>query len=90
MIDLDNDLPRASNKRIAVNITADALRQVRGGHPWVWDGSITKISALGKAGDLAVIFGDKREFVGIGLWDPDAAIAVRMLHAGSPLSLIHI
>ena len=87
MIDLDNDLPRASNKRIAVNITADALRQVRGGHPWVWDGSITKISALGKAGDLAVIFGDKREFVGIGLWDPDAAIAVRMLHAGSPRTI---
>jgi len=30
---------------------------------------------------------DKRDFVGIGLWDPDAAIAVRMLHRGAPRTI---
>ena len=84
LAELEAHLPSASTERIAVNVTNDALRQLRGGHPWIWDGSITKASRDGAPGDLAVIFDDKRKFAGIGLWDPGAAIAVRMLHAGAP------
>ncbi len=83
MLNLEAELPTPSSDRIAVHVTNDALRHVRGGHPWIWDGSILRTSAEGKVGDLAVIFDEKRKFVGIGLWDPHAAIAVRMLHHGS-------
>ena len=72
MVNLEAELPAPSSERIAVHVTNDALRQIRGGHPWVWDGSIVRASAEGTAGDLAVIFDDKRKFAAIGLWDPNA------------------
>ena len=74
-------------KRIAVRVTRDALRQIRGGHPWVFDGSITSISHNGAAGDLAVIFDDRRKFAAIGLWDPDSPIRIKILHAGHPIAI---
>lgn len=73
-----------SNRRIAVHPTADAVRAVRGGHPWVWDGSIERVGRDGIAGDLAVVFDRSRRFVGIGLYDPASPIRVRVLHAGEP------
>lgn len=87
MLNLDAELPTPSSTRLAVRVSADALRQLRGGHPWIWDGSIERLSADGATGDLAVIFDDKRNFAGIGLWDPDGAIAIRMLHHGSPQTI---
>jgi len=87
MVNLEAELPAPSAERIAVHLTNDALRQVRGGHPWVWDGSIVRASAQGAVGDLAVIFDDKRKFAAIGLWDPTAPIAVRVLHQGSPRTI---
>ncbi len=87
VLNLEAELPTPSEDRIAVHVTNDALRQVRGGHPWIWDGSVTRISAVGKIGDLAVVFDDKRKFAAIGLWDPHAAISVRVLHQGSPRTI---
>ena len=38
----------------------------------------------GKAGDLAVIFSFKKnKFIGVGLYDPDSPIRIRVLHQGS-------
>src|SRR5205085_9016963 len=79
-----------SARRLAVRLTPDALRQVRGGHPWVYEGSIRSITpqaAGGSAGDLAVVFDDKRRFVAIGLWDPGSPLCLRVLHRGDPLTL---
>ncbi len=73
-----------TDRRLAVRITADALRQVRGGHPWVFDGAIESVSDEGRAGDLAVVFDPKRRFAAIGLWDPGSPIRLRVLHAGRP------
>ncbi len=64
-----------------------ALREIRGGHPWVFDGSIVSIGEGGRAGDLAVIFDDKRRFAAIGLYDPDSPIRVRILHRGDSLAI---
>lgn len=79
-------LPRA-----AVRLSGDALRQVRGGHPWVFDSSIRSVRPAGgaaiedlRAGSLAVIFDDSGAFVAIGLWDPDSPIRIRVLHRGGP------
>lgn len=87
MLNLDAELPTPSSTRLAIGVSADALRQLRGGHPWIWDGSIERLSADGAPGDLAVVFDDKRNFAGIGLWDPDGAIAIRMLHHGGPQTI---
>lgn len=80
-------LPTPSSRRIAVRVTRDALRQLRGGSPWLFDGSIVSASHDGAPGDLAVVFDDHREFAAIGLWDPTSPIRVKVLHAGSPLPI---
>lgn len=78
------NLPTPSGKRLALRVTPDALRQIRGGSPWLYDGSITSRSHLGAPGDLAVIFDGDRKFAAIGLWDPNSPIQVKLLHAGAP------
>ena len=77
-------LPRPSERRLALRITRDALRQVRGGHPWVYGDSIESVSHEGRPGDLAVVFDDNRKFAAIGLWDPHSPISLRILHVGKP------
>lgn len=76
-----------TRKRIAVHATKDAIRQIKGGHPWLWASSVTRSSHLGEPGDLAVVFDDKRRFVAIGLWDPKSQIALRVLHSGEPKTI---
>ena len=81
------DVPPPSDRRLAVRVSRDALRQIRGGHPWVFDGSIRSVSHDGDAGDLAVIFDDDRKFAAIGLYDPDSPIRVRIVHTGKPRTI---
>ena len=77
-------LPRPADRRLAARVTADAIRHVRSGHPWVFGDSIVHITADGAAGDLAVIFDSARKFVAIGLYDPASPIRIRVLHHGQP------
>lgn len=70
--------------RLAIRVTPDAARQVRGGHPWVFDGSVVSVKPDGRAGDLGVIFDDRRRFMAIGLYDPASPIRVKVLHRGHP------
>lgn len=81
------DLPAPPTNRVAVHVTKDALRQIRGGHPWIWSDSVQRTNNPGTAGDLAVVFDDSRKFAGIGLWDPAAPIPVRMFHTGKQLAV---
>ncbi len=81
-------LPPVPARRLAIRLTPDAFRQVRGGHPWVYAEAITSVSdASAPAGTLAVIFDKERQFVAIGLWDPSSPIRVRVLHAGKPQTI---
>ena len=80
-------LPTPGERRLAVRITRDALRQIRGGSPWVYDGSITSVSHDGAPGDLAVVFDDDRKFAAIGLWDPTSPIRLKVLHRGAPTQI---
>ena len=69
-------------------MTADALRQIRGGHPWVYADSVVSTKPdNAPSGSLAVIFDDKRRFAAIGLWDSESPIRVRVLHRGSPRAI---
>lgn len=72
---------------LAVRVSKDAARQIRGGHPWVFDASIVSVKPEGSAGDLAVIFDEHRKFMAVGLYDPDSPIRVKVLHRGEPLSI---
>ncbi|MGI9603228.1 MAG: class I SAM-dependent rRNA methyltransferase [Acidimicrobiales bacterium] len=83
VLDLPTLTPPAE-RRLAVRVTPDAERQLRGGHPWVFDRSITHTSHQGAPGDLAVVFDRRRDFLAIGLWDPTSPIRVRVLHRGAP------
>lgn len=80
-------LPSVNEKRLAIRVTKDAMRQIRGGHPWVYDGSITSRSHAGSSGDLAVVFNDDRKFAAIGLYDPDSPIEIKILHRGKPRTI---
>lgn len=73
-----------TRRRIAVRVTPDALRQIRSGHPWVFDRAIRSSSHDGAAGDLAVVFDTDRRFAAIGLYDPTSPIRIRILHRGAP------
>ncbi len=70
-----------------MRLTPDALRQVRGGHPWVYEASITSVKGDGASGDLAVVFDDDRNFVAIGLFDPASPIRVKLVHRGKPMTI---
>ena len=81
-------MPAPSQRRLAVRVTNDAIRQIRGGHPWIFDGSIVSVNHDDAApGDLAVVFDAERQFVAIGLYDPTSAIRVRVLHHGKPATI---
>ena len=84
--DLRGQLPIVGERRIAVRATPDAVRHLRAGDPWLFDGSITSSTSAdaASAGDLAVVFDAHRDFVAIGLWDPTSPIRVKVLHHGEP------
>jgi 23S rRNA (cytosine1962-C5)-methyltransferase len=72
---------------MAVRVTKDAHRHLRKQHPWIYNESLVSISHTGESGDLAVIFDDDRNFSGIGLWDPNSPICIKLLHTGKPTNV---
>ena len=53
---------------------------VRKQHPWVFEASITKQNKEGKAGDLVIIFDQKKnKFLALGLYDPFSPIRIKLL-----------
>lgn len=62
---------------------------MRSGHPWLFSDSIRDQNRAGKTGELAIIYDRNDRFLGIGLFDPDGPLRVRMLHTGKPQKLDH-
>jgi 23S rRNA (cytosine1962-C5)-methyltransferase len=77
-------IPPPASRRIALRVTSTAERAVRQGHPWLYEGAITRQSHEGRPGDLAVIFDSQRNFLAIGLYDPLSTIRVRILQHHKP------
>ncbi|GGD06535.1 class I SAM-dependent rRNA methyltransferase [Hyunsoonleella pacifica] len=70
-------------KRLAVKLNAKGEQFVLKEHPWVFSNSITKISNGAKTGDLAVVFSKhKNRVIGLGLYDANSPIRIKMLHSG--------
>jgi 23S rRNA (cytosine1962-C5)-methyltransferase len=69
---------------LRLRITADAERQLRSGHPWLFADSVREQNREGELGELAVVYDRHNKFLAIGLFDPDSPLRVRVLHAGKP------
>ena len=82
-----SNIPRPSERRIALRIRKDAERILRQGHPWLFEGAIQHQSHAGKPGDLVVIFDQQRKFVAVGLYDPYSPIRVRVLQHSTPATI---
>jgi 23S rRNA (cytosine1962-C5)-methyltransferase len=80
-------LPSPNDRRIAIRVNKEAERELRRGHPWLFDQSIDEQSHPGEPGDLAVIFDQKRKFLAIGLYDPTNPIRVRILQSRKPATI---
>jgi 23S rRNA (cytosine1962-C5)-methyltransferase len=73
-------LPDFSPQRLAFQLKPAAERMARKGHPWVFEGSITKQNKEGKPGDLAIVFDrQKNKFLALGLYDPHSPIRIKLL-----------
>ncbi len=76
-----------STDNISVQLTPAVVRVVKKGHPWIFDKGIIKQNKPGNPGDLAILYDQKRKFIGIGLLDPESPIKIRVLHRGKPVNL---
>ena len=73
-------LPHVSQDRLAIRLKPAAERMVRKQHPWVFEASITKQNKEGKAGDIAIVFDQKKnKFLALGLYDPFSPIRIKVL-----------
>ena len=82
-----SDIPRPTEKPIAVYVSRAAEHALRHGHPWVFESAIRRQSAPGISGGLAVIFNRHRRFLGVGLFDPHSPIRVRVLQHHTPATI---
>ncbi len=85
---MENKLPLITTDRIAIKLKSKVEKFIRAGHPWIFESGIAKQSKAGKAGDLAIIFDQrKNKFMGIGLYDPDSPIRIKMLQFKIPATI---
>lgn len=76
--------PELQPTTLAVKLTAAGERSIRNEHPWIFSESIEKINKEGASGDIAVVFShSKNKAIGVGLYDPNSPIQIKMLHFGS-------
>jgi 23S rRNA (cytosine1962-C5)-methyltransferase len=73
--------------RLRLHVTPTAEWKLRSGHPWLFSDSIVAQNRDGFTGELAVIYDRQDNFLGIGLFDPESPIRVRLLHRGKPQNI---
>ena len=73
--------------RLRLRVTADAERQIRSGHPWLFAESIREQNREGQLGELAVVYDRNNRLLAMGLFDPDSPLRVRVLHLGKPVAI---
>ena len=74
-------LSQEAPKVLAVKLSVIGERSVRSNHPWIFTDSIDKINKEGVSGDIAIIFShSKNKAIGVGLYDPDSPIRIKMVH----------
>ena len=70
----------ASINKIPFKVSPKAEKYIRQGHPWVFESSIKTQKKEGVAGDVAVLFDQRRnQFLAMGLYDPDSPMRIKIL-----------
>ena len=67
-----------SIRRGAVRLPGDVAYRVEIGHPWVYREALGNRPLQAETGSQVELLGPSGELVGVGLYDPDGAIAVRV------------
>lgn len=74
--------------RLAIKLKPAGERSVKQGHPWVFSDSIDKQNKKGEAGDLVVLFDQRKNQVfAFGLYDPYSPIRIKIIQLGNSLNL---
>ena len=73
--------------RLKLKLAPKAEAKVRGGHPWVFADSVRETNREGEAGELGIVYDRKKQFLAVGLYDPESPIRLRVLHSGKPTTL---
>jgi 23S rRNA (cytosine1962-C5)-methyltransferase len=75
-----SNLPDFVPSRLAIKVKSSIERIIRKEHPWLFEAGITKQSAEGEAGDLSIIYDNKKnKLLAIGLYDPLSPIRIKLL-----------
>lgn len=75
-------------QRLAIKLKPAAERMVKKGHPWIFEGGIVKQSQAGNAGDLAIVYDQrKNKFLACGLYDPYSPIRIKVLQVHRPATI---
>jgi len=83
-----SELPTLSPARLAIKVKPKLEKTIRQGHPWLFEEAITKLSKEGSAGDISILYDNRRNKVmAIGLYDPHSIIRVKMLHFNGPANI---
>ncbi len=83
-----NIIPNIPIKTIAIKLKPSAEKMVKRRHPWIFEDSIIKQNKEGNAGDLVVVYDNKKNnFLACGLYDPYSPIRVKLLHYGKPTKI---
>ena len=77
-------MPAESTPSLKLRVSQKVETILRAGHPWLFSDSIREQTRPGQTGELVIIYDRKDRFLGMGLFDPDGPIRVRMLHVGKP------
>ena len=81
-------LAAAPRQRLAIKVTSQAEKHIRQGHPWVFESSVVKQSAAGQAGDMAIIYDQKKnKLLAVGLYDPTSPIRIKLVAHQQPARL---
>ena len=64
--------------KIQVRLKSGREKQILRGSAWVFSGAIEEVDGTGTAGEPADVFDVDGEWIGRGLWHPEADMAVRM------------
>ncbi len=75
-------------KTISVRLRPKAERMVKKRHPWVFEDSIIKQNNTANAGDVVVVYDNrKNKFLACGLYDSYSPIKIKLLHFHKPQKL---
>lgn len=85
---MNNVFPNSTPQILAVKLNNSGESSLRKQHPWIFSDSILKINKEGRAGDIAVVFSQKENKpMGVGLFDPNSPIRIKMIHFGSGIPI---